>query len=181
MLWLLAIEVVALGLFVLMQTRGMFGWGLRMLERLGVRPPRGHATLGRVDDALAKFYRRAPGRLTLSIGFHFVAWLLGSVETWLILKVLGIEVSLATATVIEAFGTAIKVATFLVPASLGVLEGGFVATFATLGLSSTAAISFSLVRRVREAFWVALGLVAFAAMRPRQPKAEDGIAPGGAT
>ena len=41
MLWLLAIEVVALGLFVLVQTRGMLGWGLRVLERLGVRPPRG--------------------------------------------------------------------------------------------------------------------------------------------
>ena len=170
MLWLLAIEAVALGLFVLVQTRGMLGWSLKMLERIGVRPPRGQATLGRVDDALGQFYRTAPGRLALSIWFHFLAWAMGSIETWLILKFLGSEVSLATATVIEAFGTAIKVATFLVPASLGVLEGGFVATFATLGLSSTAAISFSLVRRLREATWVALGLIAFAVMRPREPR-----------
>ena len=170
MLWLLGIEAVALGLFVLVQTRGMLGWTLRLLERLGVRPPRGQATLGRVDDALGQFYRTAPGRLGLSIGFHFIAWLMGSVETWLILKFLGSEVSLATATVIEAFGTAIKVATFLVPASLGVLEGGFLATFATLGLSSTTAISFSLVKRLREAVWVAIGLIAFAVMRPREPR-----------
>ena len=170
MLWLLALEAVALGLFVLVQTRGMLGWSWRMLERFGLRPARGEATLGRVDDALGQFYRTAPGRLGLSIGFHFLAWLMGSVETWLILKFLGTEVSLATATVIEAFGTAIKVATFLVPASLGVLEGGFLATFATLGLSSTTAISFSLVRRLREAVWVVIGLIAFAAMRPREPR-----------
>jgi glycosyltransferase 2 family protein len=170
MLWLLGIEAVALGLFVLVQTRGMLGWTLRLVERLGVRPPRVQATLGRVDDALGQFYRTAPGRLGLSIGFHFIAWLMGSVETWLILKFLGSEVSLATATVIEAFGTAIKVATFLVPASLGVLEGGFLATFATLGLSSTTAISFSLVKRLREAVWVAIGLIAFAVMRPREPR-----------
>ena len=170
MLWLLGIEAVALGLFVLVQTRGMLGWTLRLLERLGVRPPRGQATLGRVDDALEQFYRTAPERLGLSIGFHFIAWALGSVETWLILKFLGSEVSLATATVIEAFGTAVKVATFLVPANLGVLEGGFLATFATLGLSSTTAISFSLVRRLREAVWVAIGLIAFAVMRPREPR-----------
>ena len=170
MLWLLALEAVALGLFVLVQTRGMLGWSWRMLERFGLRPARGEATLGRVDDALGQFYRTAPGRLGLSIGFHFLAWLMGSVETWLILKFLGTEVSLATATVIEGFGTAIKVATFLVPASLGVLEGGFLATFATLGLSSTTAISFSLVRRLREAVWVAIGLIAFAAMRPREPR-----------
>ena len=167
MLWLLAIEAVALGLFVLVQTRGMFGWAGGLLDRLGIHAPRGRSTLGRVDAALGQFYRTAPLRLVLSIVFHFVAWLLGSLETWLILKFLGSEVSLATATVIEAFGTAIKVATFLIPASLGALEGGFLATFLALGLSPTTAISFSLVRRVREVVWIAIGLVLFAVMRPR--------------
>src|SRR5207244_13521393 len=93
--WLLGIEAVALGLFVLVQTRGMLGWTLRLLERLGVRPPRGQATLGRVDDALGQFYRTAPGRLGLSIGFHFIPWLMGSVETWLILRFPGRAVSLS--------------------------------------------------------------------------------------
>ena len=170
MLWFLAIEAVALGLFVLVQTRGMLGWTWRLLGRVGIRAAKGQATLGRVDDALGRFYRTAPGRLGLSIGFHFLAWFLGSIETWLILKFLGSEVSLATATVIEAFGTAVKVATFLVPASLGVLEGGFVATFKAFGLSPTTAISFSLVKRVREAVWIGIGLVAFAVMRPREPR-----------
>ena len=145
----------------------MFGWAGGLLDRLGIHAPRGRSTLGRVDDALGRFYRTAPLRLVLSIVFHFVAWLLGSLETWLILKFLGSEVSLATATVIEAFGTAIKVATFLIPASLGALEGGFLATFLALGLSPTTAISFSLVRRVREVVWIAIGLVLFAVMRPR--------------
>jgi len=159
--------VTGVGLFVLVQTRGMFGWAGGLLDRLGIHAPRGRSTLGRVDDALGQFYRTAPLRLVLSIVFHFVAWLLGSLETWLILKFLGSEVSLATATVIEAFGTAIKVATFLIPASLGALEGGFLATFLALGLSPTTAISFSLVRRVREVVWIAIGLVLFAVMRPR--------------
>ena len=173
MLWFVVIEAITLGLFVLVQIRGMLGWTGRLLERFGIRPARVQGMLGRVDDSLGRFYRTAPGRLGLSIGFHFVAWLLGSLETWLILKFLGSEVSLATATVIEAFGTGIKVATFLVPASLGVLEGGFVATAATFGLSASTAISFSLVRRLREATWVAIGLIAFAAMRPRESRAPD--------
>jgi glycosyltransferase 2 family protein len=168
MVWLLSLEAVALTLFVLVQTRGLLGWTGRWLGRLGIQAARSRATLGRVDDALGQFYRTAPGRLTLSIVFHFLAWLLGSLETWLILSFLGTEVSLATATVIEAFGTAIKVATFLIPASLGVLEGGFVATFVALGLSSTTAVSFGLVRRIREGVWIAVGLVAFAMMRSRE-------------
>ncbi len=169
MLWLLGLEAIAVSLFVLVQTRGMLGWVGRLLDRLGVGAIRGRSTLGRVDDALGQFYRTAPGRLALSIVFHFGAWFLGSLETWLILKFLGAEVSFATATVIEAFGKAIKVATFVIPASLGALEGGFVATFVALGLSAPTAISFSLVRRVREVVWIAVGLVVFAVMRPREP------------
>jgi uncharacterized protein (TIRG00374 family) len=125
----------------------------------------GHATLGRIDEGLAAFYRTRPLRLTLSIACHFVAWLLGALEAWLILWLLGTPVSLVTATVIEAFGMGIRFATFLVPGSIGVLEGGYAATFAALGLGSTAGVSFSLVRRIREAVWIALGLLAFALMR----------------
>ncbi|MBI2159505.1 MAG: flippase-like domain-containing protein [Candidatus Rokubacteria bacterium] len=167
MLWLLAVEAVALAGFVFAQTRGMFAWGGRLLAQLGVPPAGGREALGRIDDVLVRFYRGAPLRLALSIGFHLIAWLLGSLETWLILNFLGVEVSLATATVIEAFGTAIRFATFVIPASLGVLEGGFVATFAALGLGTTPAVAFSLVRRLREAVWVGIGLGAFALLRPR--------------
>ena len=166
MLWLLTIETVALAGFVVAQTRGLFAWGGRLAAQLGVQGIKTDA-LARIDDVLARFYRTAPARLVLSIVFHFIAWVLGSLETWLILGFLGAPVSLTAATVIEAFGTAVRFATFLIPASLGVLEGGYVVTFAALGLGSTTAVSFSLVRRIREAVWVGLGLVAFAATRSR--------------
>ena len=51
---------------------------------------------------------------------------------------------------IEAFGTGVRFATFLVPASLGVQEGGFVVTFVALGLSAADGVAFGLVRRLRE-------------------------------
>jgi hypothetical protein len=144
----------------------MFGWSRRLLERLGVRALGHGETLSRVDRGLAWFYGREPRRLTLSIAFHFVAWLLGAVEAFLILRFLGVPVSFATATVIEAFGTGVRFVTFVIPASLGALEGGYVATFIALGLGPAAGISFGLVRRVRELVWVAAGLLLFAMLRP---------------
>ena len=167
MQWLVVIEALVLGTFAVAQTRGLLGRSGRLLQRLGVHPPvaTGEA-LGRVGEALARFYREHPGRLTLSIAFHFVGWLLGAVETWLILDFLGVPVSLLTAAVIEAFGMAIRVATFLIPGNLGALEGGYAATFAALGLGSTIGVTFSLVRRIREVAWIALGLLLFAIMRP---------------
>src|SRR5262245_46336657 len=160
--YLVGLEVLALGGFVIVQRRGLAARGARMLARLGLSRFEGHETVGRIDEALATFYRERPLRLALSLACHFLAWLLGAVEAWLILALLGTPVSLVTATVIEAFGMGIRFATFLVPGSVGVLEGGYAATFAALGLGSTAGVSFSLVRRIREAVWIALGLVAFA-------------------
>ena len=165
MLWLLGLEVVALAVFVVAQTRGMFGWSTWLLDRMRMRSVRLGDALSRVDQGLAWFYRREPRRLFLSITFHFVAWLLGTVEAYLILRFLGVIVSLSTAAVIEAFATAIRVATFLIPASVGTLEVGYVATFGALGLGSTAGLAFGLTRRVREITWVAVGLIILAVMR----------------
>lgn len=165
MRWLLAVETLALGGFVLVQTRGFVGWGGRLLGRWIESAARVSGTLREVDQALSCFYGQQRRRLLLSILFHFLAWALGSVETYLILAFLGVPVSLVTATIIEAFGTAIRFATFLIPASLGVLEGGYAATFTALGLSSTMGLTFSLVRRIREGFWVVLGFVVLALMR----------------
>lgn len=165
MLWLLIVEVVAVGAFAVAQTQGMLGWGRRLLERVGLARFARTETLQLVDQGLAGFYRNEPRRLALSIVFHFGAWLLGSLEAYLILRFLGVGVSLATATVIEAFGTAIRFATFLIPASLGALEGGYVVVFAALGLGPAASIPFGLARRVREFVWIGLGLVVFAVMR----------------
>lgn len=166
MQWLVALEVLVLAIFVVAQTRGLMAFGGRLLGRVGLRRFDGHEGLGRVDRALTAFYREQPGRLVLSIACHFVAWLLGALEAWLILWLLGTPVSLVTATVIEAFGMGIRFATFLIPASLGALEGGYAVTFAALGLGSTAGVSFSLIRRLREAAWIAAGLVALALIRP---------------
>jgi putative membrane protein len=167
MLWLLALEVVALGAFVVAQTRGMFGWSTWLLDRVRVRSSRLAEALARVDEGLAGFYTGQPRRLALSIGFHFVAWLLGTLEAYLMLRFLGVGVSLATAGVIEAFSAGIRFATFLIPASVGALEGGYVAMFRALGLGSAAGLAFGLTRRVREITWILVGLLVFVAMRSR--------------
>jgi len=165
MQWLLGLEVLALVAFIVVQTRGVVVWTVGLLERLGVRQEgAGHAA-ARVDRTLHTFYRHTPRRLTLSITFHLIAWLLGAVESYLILQFIGVPVSLLTATVIEAFGTGVRFATFLVPASLGVQEGGFVVTFVALGLSAADGVAFGLVRRLRELVWVAVGLALFAVSR----------------
>ena len=147
--------------------------GARWLWSIGWLPDRRLEPLSRINDELAHFYRREPRRLALSIGFHFLAWLMGALEPWLILRWIGLPVSFAEATAIEAFSTGIRFAAFLVPGYLGALEAGHMAIFVALGLGAPAGLSFTLIRRVREAAWTGLGFLLLAPLRSQAPPAPE--------
>jgi uncharacterized protein (TIRG00374 family) len=163
MLWLLAMEILAVGGFFLVQIVGLVRRGGRLLARFGVVDDAAYAE--RLDRSLREFYRRDWRRFLLSVGFHLVGWLLGALETYLMLVVLRIPVPLPTAIVIEAFGSGVRFATFLIPASIGAVEGANTAAFAALGFTASAGLAFSLVRRGRQVVWIVIGLLVLVVMR----------------
>jgi uncharacterized protein (TIRG00374 family) len=163
MLWLLVIEVAAVAGFVAAQVSGLVARGGRLLRAFGVVQDTAYARA--LDEALRGYYRTRWRRLALSVAAHLGGWVLGAVDTFIILWALGLDVSLVTATVIEALGSGVRFATFLVPASLGALEGANAAAFHALGLGAGAGLAFSFVRRARQAVWVVVGIAVLVAMR----------------
>jgi uncharacterized membrane protein YbhN (UPF0104 family) len=155
--WMLGVEALAVAGFVAVQVGGVLDSGAGLLGRLGVLRAAGLESAGRLSSALIGFYRDEPRRLALSIAWHFAGWTLSALETYVILLCLGSPVSLVMAFIIEAIGTGFRFASFMVPAHIGVLEGGQVVTFTALGLSPVAGLSYMLVRRLREVAWVGFG------------------------
>jgi uncharacterized protein (TIRG00374 family) len=168
MLWLLVVEVAAVAGFFLAQLSGLVARGGRLLQTFGVVGDASHAT--QLDAALRGYYRREWRRFALSVAFHLGGWLLGALEAFVMLWALGIDASAVTATVIEALGSGVRFATFLVPASLGAFEGANAAAFGALGFGAGAGLAFSLVRRARQVVWVVIGLAVLLAMRWATPK-----------
>ena len=167
---LLAVEALAVAGFVLVQLRGVAGWSGRALRRFGMGPgDERQEALDGLDRSLASFYRERPHHLLAAVLFHFLAYTVGSLEIYLVLNFLDIPVTLLTAVVIESFGAAVKFASFMVPGSLGALEGGNVAIFAAFGLGGALGLSYTLIRRLREGTWVLLGLGALALLSARPP------------
>ncbi len=169
---LLAVEILAIGGFALVQASGGVGGGGRLLGRIAGRMGWGGERylegLGDLDRALAALYRRGRRRLVASAMVHAVAWATGGLEVYLVLFLLGTPTSLVTAMIIESFAGGVKFASFMVPASLGALEGGYVAFFQAFGLSAASGLSFVLVRRLREMTWAGLGFLALGVSeRPR--------------
>jgi len=175
---LLALELVGVGGFAVVQVRGGIAAAGRILQRLGVGRAESHQELLReVNERLARLYRERRARVLLSALLHTLGWAVGGLEIYVVLTLADIPVSLTTALVIEAVGCAVRFATFMVPGSLGALEGGNVAVFAAFGLPGAAGLSFSLVRRLREATWALAGLGALAGFKAR-PESPPAVEPG---
>ena len=112
----------------------------------------------------------ASATLTVLVGavlVHLLAWTVGSLEIYLVLNFLGLPVTLLTAVVMESFGAAVKFASFMIPGSLGALEGGNMAIFAAFGYGGAIGLSYTLVRRLREGTWATAGLLTLAALSAR--------------
>jgi len=163
MTWLLLVEVLAIAGFVGVQLAGLVARGGRLLKMVGAISDTGYAEA--LDRALRNYYRREWRRLTLSLLFHLAGWLLGVLDAIVILWALGIDISVAAATVIETFGSGVRFATFLVPANLGSSEAANAGAFAGLGFGAAAGLAFSFVRRARQVVWVAVGLAVLVVMR----------------
>jgi putative membrane protein len=165
---LLVVEALAVSGFVVVQLLGPAGRGGRLLARFGMGPSRRRqARLDGLDQSLATFYRRHRRRLAAGVLVHLAASTVGSLEIYLVLNFLGLPVSLLTAVVLESFGTAVKFASFMIPGSIGALEGGNVAIFAAFGLGGGVGLSYTLVRRLREITWAVAGMIALAALSGR--------------
>ena len=170
---LLVVEILAIGGFALVQASGGLGGGGRLLGKIGARVGLGGERylqgLGDLDRALAGLYRHRRRRLVASALVHSVAWATGGLEIYIVLSLLGAPISLGTALIIESFAGGVKFASFMVPASLGALEGGYVAFFEAFGLTATAGLSFVLVRRLREMAWAGLGFLALGVSQRAHP------------
>jgi uncharacterized protein (TIRG00374 family) len=168
---LLVVEILAVGGFALVQASGALGGGGRLLGRIARRVGVGGAErlaqgLGDLDRALAALYRDRRRRLVASAIVHSVAWATGGLEIYLVLSLLGTPAPLGIALIVESFASGVKFASFMVPASLGALEGGYVVFFEAYGLGAAAGLSYVLVRRLREIVWAVVGFLALGAERP---------------
>lgn len=111
---------------------------------------------------------------------RLIAWSLGAMEVWLALRFMGIAASPARAVILESLGQAAKTAGFLVPGGLGVQEGGYVFLGPLAGLTRSASLALSLVKRARELVTGLPGLAAWqiaeARLRARSAaKPDDGL------
>ncbi len=148
--------------FFFVQTKRPFSYLWRAAAKLEIGPIRRYEVKEAADEAdsiLVEFYSRHRGRLLLSCLCYLVAWSMGPVEIYILLKLLHQTATLRAALLVEGIGLLIERVTFLIPAKLVSQEGGKALILAMIGYPAGVGFAIGFLRRIKEMVWVLLGLL----------------------
>jgi uncharacterized protein (TIRG00374 family) len=165
----LGIGTILVGAFLFAQTHGLFTSLLGLARRLPHRLSLFEDGARDVDHRIADYYHQRWGRGILSLTFHLLGWLVEGVEVYVLLKLLQLSATAEVAIGIAALSSAVRAASFVIPASLGIQEGGNIFIFSSFGLPADAAMAFSILRRMRELGWAAIGFLLLSRFNIERP------------
>ncbi|MEQ8492856.1 MAG: flippase-like domain-containing protein [Gammaproteobacteria bacterium] len=127
--------------------------------RLGRRLSGALAAAEDIDRQFERFYGRHGLRLAWSFVFALANWVLGVLEVYLIMHLVGYPASFAEVWMIECMVQLVRTATFFIPAGLGTQEGAFLIGVGALTGVASAGVVTALVRRCRDLLWIGASLV----------------------
>lgn len=147
----LLVSLPVLVIFFLLQQR----WGLFQLLERALIALTGRQVLSlagdmaHLDAAIQQLYRQ---RRLMLVGcfWQFAGLMVGAVEVWFTMWLLGHPIDLLDAIMLESLAQAVQSASFMIPGNLGVQEGSFVLFGAAAGLTPDVSLALSLARRVRQ-------------------------------
>ena len=111
-----------------------------------------------LDRQIRQFYTENRRRFFLSTIWNFLGWVTGTIEVWYTARLVGMSVGWGEAWLLEALIQVLRIITFFIPSSIGAQEGGIVLIFKEFGFVTEQALTFALIRRLRELVWIGIGL-----------------------
>jgi len=148
--------------FVMVQRTGPCGQIVRLFTKLGWCPAilkEKEEFLNDLDNTMSRFYRHYPGRAALAFSLFFLSWVLHAVEVYLMFILLGHPIDWGLALCLDSLAMLFTAMGFFIPAAAGVQEGGNILLALSFNLGLPLGAAFSILRRLREAFWMGLGLL----------------------
>lgn len=134
---------------------GLRGWATRFAES--------HADdLSKIDRQIAELHAQSRRTFYASLLLEYVGRIMQSLEIFFILRLLGVDggwIGFVHSLLILAFTSLFANLLFFIPLQLGGREGGFAMSTAQIGLTSGTGLFVSIIIRVRELFFTALGIL----------------------
>jgi uncharacterized protein (TIRG00374 family) len=171
-----ALALAALGTAVFLRKSAVARGAFALLGKIPVRPLRrwldaSERRFSDTDRTVSRFFLAGFRRHALPALAFAASWLVETLETYVILRVLGADVGFVEVASIEILLTFVRHVAFVVPSGLGVQDLGYVAALAALGVPDAASLgaAFVVVKRAKELSWIAVGYALLAADEKREP------------
>lgn len=111
--------------------------------------PGATAGFAAVEGELAAVYARRR-RVALSFAFNLAGWTASAAGSWLLLRLIGVDLPFGWALAIEALIFTVRSVAFAVPGALGFQEAAYVMVAPVFGLPPETALVLSLAKRARD-------------------------------
>ncbi len=112
-----------------------------------------------IEDYVFDFYAKRPRDFLLLVLSHAVFHFAGVIEIYTTMSLIGVDLTLATAFMLEALNRALNIAFIFVPALVGVDEAGTGLVTSALGFGAASGVALAIIRKIRMFFWIGIGLV----------------------
>lgn len=112
-----------------------------------------------IDHQISHLYNKRRKAFLLTLSLELFARVCNCLEVYVILLTVTSDVTLIQSVVIYTFMSLFTNILFFSPMQVGTREGGFLIAFRALSLSGGLGIYVSLVTRVRELFWMGVGIL----------------------
>lgn len=186
--WLIAASGIAVfALFLLLLLLLFNGRAASSLHNLLLRVPflklrrwllERQGGFSQTDRELASYSASSLGPLVESFLLYVIAWGMLAVESYLILRLLGVHISFTDVLAIDVTLAMLRALFFFIPSGLGVQDLGYLAFFQAAGIADPLLYggAFILLRRFKEVVWYAIGYVVMAVsgIRPREAEPVQG-------
>ncbi len=127
------------------------GWARRFSENK-------RESLERVDRQIAELHKQRKSTFYASLGWEYLARIVGCLEVYFILNILTTDVSFPACILIMSFTSLFANLFFFSPMQLGAREGGFALATGGLAIPSAFGVYTGLITRVRELVWIVIGV-----------------------
>jgi uncharacterized membrane protein YbhN (UPF0104 family) len=167
---------IAVACWIISRRILLLGRTLDYLKRVGLGGAfleRHHHYLRAVEHAIYDFFLTRRGMFLAVLAIEIATNFTGVAEAYLILKVTASHASLFAAYLVESASRAVQLTFSFVPFGLGIQEGAAAATLQAFGYAASEGVSLAIIRRLRTAFWAALGLLLAAKYFVARPAGEE--------
>lgn len=149
---------------------------LKMAQGLAGRLlPRSVATMAALTAELDAIYAQR-ARVIAAFLLHLLAWAFSAAGAWVALRFMGSQLPLVDVLTIEALIFTLRTVAFAIPGGIGVQEGAYLLIGPLFGLTPSAALALSLVKRARDIAVGVPGVLLWQAFEVRALRA-GGITP----